>query len=59
MSAVTDDAAVTAPSTLTRGLSLAVVSAMSFALSGPFGSGLLESGWTPGSVVLVRVETTR
>jgi drug/metabolite transporter (DMT)-like permease len=56
MSAMTHDDAVTpAPSTLTRGLVLAVVSATSFALSGPFASGLIDAGWTPGSVVLIRV----
>ena len=40
---------------LSRGLVLAVVSAASFALSGPFAAGLISAGWTPGSVVLVRV----
>ena len=40
---------------LARGLGLALVSAVSFALSGPLAAGLIASGWTPGSVVLVRV----
>lgn len=37
------------------GLGLAVVSAASFALSGPFARGLLEAGWTPAAAVAVRV----
>jgi hypothetical protein len=57
MSAMTHDEPVvaTAPTTLSRGLALAVVSAASFALSGPLAAGLIRTGWTPGSVVLVRV----
>lgn len=54
MATLTHDAPV-APSTLSRGLAFAVVSAASFALSGPFAAGLIKSGWTPGSVVLIRV----
>jgi drug/metabolite transporter (DMT)-like permease len=37
------------------GLALAVVSAASFGLSGPLARGLLDTGWTPGAVVLVRI----
>jgi drug/metabolite transporter (DMT)-like permease len=37
------------------GLGLAVVSAATFALSGPLATGLIRAGWTPGSAVLVRV----
>lgn len=37
------------------GLGLAVASAASFALSGPFARGLLEAGWTPAAAVAVRV----
>lgn len=40
---------------LTSGLLLAGVSAAAFSLSGVFASGLLDTGWTPGSMVLVRV----
>jgi drug/metabolite transporter (DMT)-like permease len=37
------------------GLALAVVSAASFGLSGPLARGLLDTGWSPGAVVLVRI----
>ena len=37
------------------GLTLAVVSAMSFALSGPLARGLLDAGWSPGAVVMGRL----
>jgi drug/metabolite transporter (DMT)-like permease len=37
------------------GLALAVVSASSFALSGPLGRGLMEAGWSPAAAVAVRV----
>ncbi len=46
----------TARRTTTRvGLTLALVSAASFGLSGPLAKSLLETGWTPGAVVLARV----
>jgi drug/metabolite transporter (DMT)-like permease len=37
------------------GLVFAVVSAASFGLSGPLARGLLDTGWSPGAVVLVRI----
>src|ERR671921_606682 len=37
------------------GLGFALVSALSFGLAGPLARGLLETGWSPGAVVLVRV----
>ena len=37
------------------GLGFALVSALSFGLAGPLARGLLESGWSPGAIVLVRV----
>lgn len=37
------------------GLLAALVSATSFGLSGPLARGLLDTGWSPGAVVLVRV----
>jgi len=37
------------------GLAFAVVSATAFGLSGALARGLLDTGWTPGSVVLVRI----
>ncbi len=42
-------------SRVTAGLLFAVVSAVSFALSGVLARGLLDTGWSPGAVVLVRV----
>lgn len=50
MVAMTHDTGRTA-----SGLGLAVASAASFALSGPFARGLLEAGWTPAAAVAVRV----
>jgi drug/metabolite transporter (DMT)-like permease len=62
MSAMTHDAvpAVRRPgspsgSSLGPGLALAVVSAVSFGLSGALARGLLDVGWTPAAVTLVRV----
>ncbi len=42
-------------SVLSVGLALALVSAVSFSLSGPLAAGLLATGWSPGAIVLVRV----
>ncbi|MEQ4497801.1 EamA family transporter [Nocardioides kribbensis] len=42
-------------SRLASGLVLAVVSATAFGASGALARGLLDTGWTPGSSVLVRV----
>lgn len=59
MSTVTHDvaagAATPAASRTAAGLGFAIVSAVSFGLSGALARGLLDSGWTPGSVVLVRI----
>jgi drug/metabolite transporter (DMT)-like permease len=59
MSTVTPDTGVvrTSPPTrrLTTGLVFAGVSAAAFSLSGVFASGLLDTGWSPGAMVLVRV----
>lgn len=43
------------PSRLASGLTLALISAASFGLSGPLARGLFDTGWTPGAVVLARV----
>lgn len=51
MAALTHDSSTRTAS----GLGLAVASAASFALSGPFARGLLEAGWTPAAAVAVRV----
>jgi drug/metabolite transporter (DMT)-like permease len=40
---------------LASGLGLAVVSATSFGMSGPLARGLLDTGWSAGAVVLVRI----
>jgi drug/metabolite transporter (DMT)-like permease len=37
------------------GIALALLSAASFSLSGALASGLLDAGWSPGAVVLVRI----
>lgn len=44
-----------ARSRLTAGLAFAVVSAVSFGLSGALARGLLETGWSAGAMTLVRV----
>jgi len=43
-----------APGTIS-GLSFALVSAMSFGLSGTLARGLLDTGWSPGAVTLIRI----
>ena len=40
---------------LRAGLPLALVSAASFALSGPLARGLIDEGWSPSAVVLARI----
>jgi len=42
-------------SRLSAGLVFAVVSAVSFGLSGVLARGLLDTGWSPGAVVLTRI----
>jgi drug/metabolite transporter (DMT)-like permease len=44
-----------ARSRLAGGLGFAVVSAVSFGASGALGRGLLDTGWSPGAAVTVRV----
>jgi drug/metabolite transporter (DMT)-like permease len=55
MASLTHDIAAVPASRLRSGLTLAVLSAMSFALSGPIAKGLIESGWTAGAAVTARV----
>ncbi|WP_341928005.1 DMT family transporter [Nocardioides psychrotolerans] len=50
-----DDAATAGASRTVTGLLLALLSAVTFGLSGALARGLLDTGWTPGSVVLVRI----
>ena len=61
MTAMADDtqslAGSAAPSRLAPGLSFAVLSAASFGTSGPLASPLLDTGWSPGLVVLLRIAT--
>ncbi len=40
---------------LTAGLTFALVSAVSFGMAGALARGLLETGWSPGAMTLVRV----
>ena len=48
----------TAPSSqLAAGLTFAVVSAATFGLSGALARPLLDKGWSPGAIVLIRVAT--
>lgn len=56
MTTLANDTPVTAPRTsVPTGLVLALVSAVSFGLSGALARPLLDAGWTAGSVVLVRI----
>ena len=51
----TQPRSVAAGSRLAAGLGFAVISAMSFGLSGSFAKGLLDAGWSAGAAVTVRV----
>jgi drug/metabolite transporter (DMT)-like permease len=56
MSAVVNDTRTQpSPSRVGAGLAFAVVSAFAFGLSGALASPLLDQGWTPGALVLVRI----
>lgn len=56
MSTLTHDAPIAStPSRLGPGLAFALVSAASFGLAGALARGPLDTGWTPGATVLVRV----
>lgn len=59
MSTLTRDEAFAVPSLPGRrtstGLAFALLSAISFGVSGSLARGLLDTGWTPGAVVLVRI----
>jgi drug/metabolite transporter (DMT)-like permease len=52
---VNDTVVGTAAGRVPAGLTLAVASAFSFGLSGALASPMLDRGWTPGALVLVRV----
>jgi drug/metabolite transporter (DMT)-like permease len=55
MTALTDDSTSTPTSRVASGVGLALLSAVSFGLSGPLAKSLIETGWSAGSAVLVRV----
>ena len=55
MTTMTHDKMAVNGSRIGAGLSLAVVSAASFGLSGSLARGLLDAGWTAGAAVAVRV----
>lgn len=54
MATMTHDAPVVVPRAAT-GITVALLSAVSFALSGALASPLLDQGWSAGAVVLVRI----
>lgn len=45
----------TMPPAATAGLAMALLSAATFGVSGPFGKALLESGWSSGAATAVRI----
>ena len=61
MTAMTHDTLLDGPgadraaSRLSAGLAFAVVSAVSFGMAGGLARGLIETGWSPGAMTLVRV----
>jgi drug/metabolite transporter (DMT)-like permease len=55
MTTMTHDTRVVSGSRLGAGLGFAVLSAMSFGLSGTLAKGLLDAGWSAGAAVAVRV----
>lgn len=59
MAAMTHDTVAARPVAphggLVGGLAFAIISAVSFGLSGPLARGLIDTGWSPGAVVLVRI----
>lgn len=55
MTTFTNDTAIATGSRAGAGLGFAVLSAMSFGLSGALARGLLDAGWTAGAAVAVRI----
>jgi drug/metabolite transporter (DMT)-like permease len=55
MTSLTDDRQTARSARTLSGLSFALLSAASFGMSGALARGLLDTGWTPGSVVLARI----
>jgi drug/metabolite transporter (DMT)-like permease len=52
---IAPDAVRAASRAQTTGITVALLSAGMFALSGPFAKSLMDAGWSPGAAVLVRV----
>ena len=55
MATMTHDAPAVVPPRTATGIAVALLSAVSFALSGALASPLLDAGWSAGAVVLVRI----
>lgn len=55
MTALTHDSPKALLSRRTSGVGLALLAASSFALSGPLAKSMIDSGWTAGSAVIVRI----
>ncbi|WP_322936644.1 EamA family transporter [Nocardioides bizhenqiangii] len=55
MTTMTHDAPVATPPRAATGIIVALLSAVSFALSGALASPMLDAGWSAGAVVLVRI----
>ena len=55
MATMTHDTSVALPPRSAAGISVALLSAVSFALSGALASPLLDAGWSAGAVVLIRI----
>lgn len=55
MATMTHDAPVAVPPRSATGITVALLSAVTFALSGALASPLLDHGWSAGAVVLVRI----
>jgi drug/metabolite transporter (DMT)-like permease len=55
MATMTHDTPVALPPRSATGIAVALLSAVSFALSGALASPLLDAGWSAGAVVLVRI----
>ncbi|MEZ0581118.1 DMT family transporter [Nocardioides sp. MH1] len=55
MTTLTHDAPVAVPHRSASGIMVALLSAVSFALSGALASPMLDAGWSAGAVVLVRI----
>ncbi len=55
MTVLVDDIVAVPASRLASGFGLALLSALSFAMSGPLAKGLIDSGWTAGAAVTARI----